>query len=449
MKSEIKKVKLKDILEITSSKRIFMSEYLDGGIPFYRSKEIIEKSKGNSISTELFISEDKFNDIKKKFGVPVAGDILLTSVGTLGIPYLVQEEDEFYFKDGNLTWFRHFSNDIDNKFMLCWLQSKNAKDQFDMITIGSTQKALTISSLKELEIPLPIISLQKKIAHIISTLDDKIELNRKMNQTLEEMAQALFKSWFVDFDPVHAKAKCSSAEELETAAKELGISKEILELFPSEFEDSELGMIPRGWEVKNIANISIVIDCLHSKKPKQLDTDTDKILLQLNNIKDDGLLDTNEKYYISEDDYRKWISRIEIKEGDFVITNVGRVGAVSKIPRGFNAAIGRNITALRPKDNFKCIGFLQTLLTSNYMKSEINKKTDIGTILNALNVKNIPLLRFVHANDKVMSSFECMASSWHNRRELNQFEIQTLQKTRDTLLPKLLSGELDVSEIQL
>lgn len=127
MKSEIKKVKLKDILEITSSKRIFMSEYLDGGIPFYRSKEIIEKSKGNSISTELFISEDKFNDIKKKFGVPVAGDILLTSVGTLGIPYLVQEEDEFYFKDGNLTWFRHFSNDIDNKFMLCWLQSKMLK----------------------------------------------------------------------------------------------------------------------------------------------------------------------------------------------------------------------------------------------------------------------------------------------------------------------------------
>src|SRR5574344_1711932 len=172
MSSEIKKIKLKDILEITSSKRIFMSEYVDIGIPFYRSKEIIEKAKGGNISTELFITEDKFNDIEKKFGVPVNGDILLTSVGTIGIPYLIQQNDKFYFKDGNLTWFKNFSNKLYNKFMLYWLQSKDAQNKFDMITIGSTQKALTISSLKELEIPLPSLLTQKKIAHILSTLDD-------------------------------------------------------------------------------------------------------------------------------------------------------------------------------------------------------------------------------------------------------------------------------------
>jgi type I restriction enzyme S subunit len=78
------------------------------------------------------------------------------------------------------------------------------------------------------------ITNPKKIAHILSTLDDKIELNRKMNQTLEAMAQALFKSWFVDFDPVHVRLRCKSDEELKVAARELGISKEVLELFPSE-----------------------------------------------------------------------------------------------------------------------------------------------------------------------------------------------------------------------
>lgn len=84
-------VKLGDICEITSSKRIFMADYVDSGIPFYRSKEIIEKQRGNNISTELFITEEKYEEIKQKFSVPQEGDILLTSVGTLGIPYIVRE----------------------------------------------------------------------------------------------------------------------------------------------------------------------------------------------------------------------------------------------------------------------------------------------------------------------------------------------------------------------
>jgi type I restriction enzyme S subunit len=315
--------------------------------------------------------------------------------------------------------------------------------------LGSVTQTITKQAVRNLIINLPSIQIQKKITNFIGSIDDKIELNRKMNQTLEEMAQALFKSWFVDFAPVHAKAEYKSDEELEIIAKELGISKEMLELFPSEFVESEMGMIPLGWEVKIIKDISNVIDCLHSKKPKELDYDSGNILLQLNNIQDTGLLDSKVQYFISDDDYSKWISRIEIVKDDFVITNVGRVGAVSKIPGNFKAAIGRNITAIRAKKDFKYIGYLQTLLTSKVMKSEISKKTDIGTILNALNVKSIPLLRFIYANENVMSAFEKIVSPMHNKRELNQLEIQTLQKTRDALLPKLLSGELDVSEVEV
>ena len=95
-----------DICEITSSKRIFMSDYVSSGIPFYRSKEIIEKQSGKNISTGLFISEEKYAEIKNKYSVPQANDILLTSVGTLGIPYVVKEDEKFYFKDGNLIWIK-------------------------------------------------------------------------------------------------------------------------------------------------------------------------------------------------------------------------------------------------------------------------------------------------------------------------------------------------------
>jgi len=128
-----KKVKLGEVVDIGSSKRIFYKEYVDRGIPFYRSKEIIEKHNRQEISTTLFITEEKYNEIKNKFGVPQERDLLLTSVGTLGIPYIVKKNEKFYFKDGNLTWFKNFKEDLFNKFLYYWFLSpigkKNLKVQ--------------------------------------------------------------------------------------------------------------------------------------------------------------------------------------------------------------------------------------------------------------------------------------------------------------------------------
>ena len=137
MMSEWREVKLGQVCEITSSKRIFASEYKVTGIPFYRGKEIIEKQKGNSVSTELFISESRYEEIKTKFGCPEAGDILLSSVGTLGVPYVVKNE-QFYFKDGNLTWLKNFK-DLNSKFLYYWILSTECRHQIDTKCIGSTQ----------------------------------------------------------------------------------------------------------------------------------------------------------------------------------------------------------------------------------------------------------------------------------------------------------------------
>ena len=134
---------LSELMTITSSKRIFYSEYVRHGIPFYRSKEIIELRNSGSTNSELFISKERFNEIKKKFAVPKNGDILLTSVGTLGVPFRVRENDEFYFKDGNLTWFKDF-NGISSSIIYFWLLSRIGQEQIRSITIGSTQEAITI-----------------------------------------------------------------------------------------------------------------------------------------------------------------------------------------------------------------------------------------------------------------------------------------------------------------
>ena len=192
------KAKLENCCEVTSSKRIFYSEYVDNGIPFYRSKEIIEKKQGKLISEPLYISEEKYEEIKNKFGVPCVGDMLLTSVGTIGIPYIVKSTDKFYFKDGNLTWFKNFNNKLLSKYLFYWICSpKGAKTLYNT-TIGSSQKALTIAALKNIEIELPALEIQNKIVSILSAYDDLIENNQKQIKLLEEAAQRLYKEWFVD-----------------------------------------------------------------------------------------------------------------------------------------------------------------------------------------------------------------------------------------------------------
>ena len=192
----MKKVKLGEIAEITSSKRIFASDYVSSGIPFFRGKEISQKEKGENITDLLFISREKYEKIKSSYPVPEKGDILLTSVGSIGIPYLVDDE-EFYFKDGNLTWFRNLSDKIDSKFLYYWMLSNEFKQQVFNNKIGAVQKALTIINLQELIITLPNLSTQTVIGKVLSSLDEKIELNNKINKELEAMAKSLYDYWFV------------------------------------------------------------------------------------------------------------------------------------------------------------------------------------------------------------------------------------------------------------
>ena len=198
-------------------------------MPFYRGREITEKYKGNlDVSTELFITEEKFREIERKFGAPKQGDLLLTSVGTLGSVYVVKPRDRFYFKDGNLTWFRHF-NGLDSRFLYYWICSPQGKAELQKCTIGSSQSAFTIVLLKSMEIELPSLPVQQRIAGILSAYDELIENSQRRIKILESMARALYREWFVHFRfPGH--------EHHPRVA-------------------SPLGEIPQGWEVKKVKEI--------------------------------------------------------------------------------------------------------------------------------------------------------------------------------------------------
>lgn len=183
--------KLIDIADVSSSKRIFREEYKIGGIPFYRGKEVTQLSNGEAISTELFISEERYNQIKEKFGVPQIGDILITSVGTIGSVWLVDNDSPFYFKDGNVTWVKDYKTVVNGEFIYEWLQTKETREQIKSVTIGSTQQALTISALRELRILIPDTETVSKVCNQLEKLNAKRINNLNQIQTLTQTRDTL------------------------------------------------------------------------------------------------------------------------------------------------------------------------------------------------------------------------------------------------------------------
>lgn len=181
---------LSECCTLTSSKRVFAKEYVREGVPFYRGKEITLKRNGKSITDILYISEEHYEEIKNKYGVPNIGDILLTAVGTLGNSYMVQEE-KFYFKDGNIIWLKDFKSKEANYYIYDYMQSSLFSNAIDSIRIGSTQSALTIVSLGKLKVLLPNESMLKEYYNLSKTIRDRINANIKETEKLSELRDTL------------------------------------------------------------------------------------------------------------------------------------------------------------------------------------------------------------------------------------------------------------------
>ena len=163
---EWKMVELGKLTTIGSSKRIFEKEYVSEGIPFYRTKEIVELSKGNSISTELFITKERFFEIKDKYGVPKKGDLLVSAVGTIGVIWIVDGSNDFYFKDGNLIRV-----DASEKFDSVYMKNllENLIDDYKkQMSTGTTYNALTISGLTKLKVYDVPIELQNLFSEFVN-----------------------------------------------------------------------------------------------------------------------------------------------------------------------------------------------------------------------------------------------------------------------------------------
>ena len=407
--SKGQQVKLGDYCEITSSKRIFYSDYVADGVPFFRSKEIIERQNGSDISEPLFISTEKYESIKSQFGIPLVGDMLLTSVGTIGIAYIVKPDDYFYFKDGNLTWFRNFSPLLSSKYLYYWITSQKGKGILYNSTIGSSQKALTISALKKLIIPLPPIEVQRKIADVLSAYDDLIENNRKQIKLLEEAAQRLYKEWFIDLR------------------------------FPGHENTPEVDGLPDGWMKRcAIDFFNITIGKTPPRAENQCFTNGNSGIPWVS-ISDMGncsiyISDTSEG--LTPDAINKYNVKI-IPVGTILLSfklTLGRV-SITTTPCCTNEAIAHFYIE---NEDLRPYTFL-------YLKSfEYDTLGNTSSISKAVNSSIIKAMPFIMPNANLVADFAKYTKPIFEKICCLQKSISEAKNARDYLLSKLMSGELEV-----
>ena len=264
MGSEWEELTLEDSMDAVIDYRGKTPRKTSSGIPLITAKIV----KGGRIETpNEFIAEEDYVDWMRR-GVPECGDVVVTTEAPLG--EVAQLGNERVALAQRLICLRGKPGVLNNNFLKFLMQSNGVQEQLRSRATGTTVLGIKQSELRKVILPLPPLPEQRAIAHILGTLDDKIELNRRMNETLEELARALFKSWFVDFDPVHAKATLRNhALHDGTSANQGGsdwsvgrahayldsMDPAIAALFPDHFVDSELGEIPTGWKVGVLGDV--------------------------------------------------------------------------------------------------------------------------------------------------------------------------------------------------
>ncbi|WP_253652355.1 MULTISPECIES: restriction endonuclease subunit S [Vibrio] len=421
---------------IKSSTRIFKKEYVENGVPFMRSKDVIDKALGEFSHFELFISKERYQEIKVKYGSPQQGDLLISSVGNRsGWPYIVQDEGDFYFKDGNVIWMSQFDG-LDPDFLAYWLKSDIGQAALSSIMIGSAQKALTIDSLRKLWVRFPPFEYQHLSSNVLKLLDKKIAANKQTNQTLEEMAQAIFKSWFVDFDPVKAKMNGEQPEGMDAATASL---------FPEKLVESELGLIPEGWEVLESQKVATVaIGKTPPRKEPQWFSENPSNVTWIS-IKDMGnagtyALDSSE--YLTPEAVDKFNVKV-IPDNTLILSfklTVGRV-AITHGEMTTNEAIAHYKLA----DDAR----VSTNFLYSYMKQfNFESLGSTSSIAKAVNSKIIKALPVIVPSKEILDNFDTLVKPLFDKIKSNQMENQNLEALRDTLLPKLLSGEIELGQAQ-
>ena len=407
---------------------------------------------GLNLETARHISEEDYFDLVKQGCKPELGDVLIAKDGNSALDTVCAfEKDDEVVLLSSVAILRPNPEKINSRFLKYYFLSVRTIEYLKRNFIsGAAIPRVVLRDFKKAEIQLPLLSEQKAITHFLGSLDDKIELNRQMNETLEAMSQALFKSWFVDFDPVIDNALAAGNaipdELLERAEQRKTIEKkdnsDIQDLFPDYFEfTEEMGWIPKGWQVKNSGDLFDVRDGTHDSPKK---SDEGKYLITSRHITS-GVIDYPNAYLISQDDFDEVNKRSLVESYDILITMIGTVGVSMLVLQDEIDFAIKNVGLFKTSNNKSYAVFFYLYLNSNYMTQFLDSRL-AGTTQKYLTLKVLRALPVVTPNNKILSRFVNEMSPIFKKIHSNHEQIETLSKLRDTLLPRLMSGELRIPD---
>ena len=398
------------------------TEWQDYGVPVLSANNI--KTTGLQKMDEIrFIPDDVYSSWMK---MPLEkGDIILTSEAPAGEVFYWDSDEKVVL--GQRLYGLKVKDEINSKFLKYYLQSSVGQKAIAQQQSGSTVMGIAASTFPQIVVRLPNRADQDAQADLLYTIDSIISNNNAICSNLEAMAKLLYDYWFVQFDFPDEKGKPYKS----SGGKMV-------------WNDELKREIPAGWEVKDILDVCDIVDCLHSKKPDYCYENDDCYLLTLENLTKDGYVDLSNKFYISQSDYDVWTSKIEVSEGDFVVTNAGRAGDIGRIPNGVKCAIGRNLTAIRPT-NISSI-YLNMFLHSFYVQSQIMSNLDQGSFFASFNVYAIKKLKVLVPDECMMEKALLKFTDIIIQMEACQAENQQLASLRDFLLPMLMNGQVKVGE---
>lgn len=419
--------------------------YVDSGVPVIRGVNL----SGDSFSESdfVFVSKDKALELQRNMAF--RGDLVFTQRGTLGQVALIPEDSKYdrYVVSQSQMKLTVNSEIADPYFVYSYFRTTEAKTLIERSAIVGGVPHINLGILKEFKLKLPPLCVQKRVANISRILDNKITLNRQINQTLEQMAQTLFKSWFVDFDPVMDNALDAGnpipdelqhrAEARKTVRESEGfkpLPEDVRQLFPDAFEESELGWVPKGWKP---SNVGAEFDVTMGQSPPGSTYNELGIGIPFFQGKTDfGFRYPTNRIFCSE-------PKRLAEKADTLISVRAPVGDINLAAE--NCAIGRGLAAARHKSGSPSFTY--------YAMSNLSTHFEVfegeGTVFGSINQKDFKALPQIKVTTDVIAKFDEHCGVWDKKIEIVSEQIGNLTKLRDTLLPKLISGELRLDEIEL
>jgi type I restriction enzyme S subunit len=370
------------------------------------------------------------------------GDIVFSRVGSVDRRALVRKEEEGWLFSGRCLRVRVDKNRICPQFLSWVFGLEGFKQHIRRVAVGATMPSINTKILSDIPVYFPPLPEQQAIAEILGALDDKIELNRLMNATLEAMAQALFQSWFVDFAPVRAKldGRLSTGLDPETAA-----------LFPATFQDSPFGHIPQGWKVMKVEELAERVAMGPFGSSIKISTFVSEGIPVISGQHLREMILEDSVFNFVTHSHADQLKRSNVQRGDVIFTHAGSIGQVALIPE--SSQFSRYIISQRQfymrchRSKMSPLYVVMYFKTPDGQHRLLANTSSTGVPSIAQPVTYLRQLQLVVPPPNLLARFDEIVGEWMQQITANFRQSSTLATLRDSLLPKLLSGELRVKDL--